>query len=830
MNEFVPNNYKIALSPDLSCFKFSGSAVITGNLENRSSKVTLNAIELAIWRCRVTIDGTTVNCPFSVEPAKELLQIQLPRDCTGSLIISIEFEGIINDRMAGFYRSRFFKDGETDYLAVTQFQESDARRAFPCLDHPQKKATFDIELIVDDQLAAISNTLIETEEPAGNGKKRVAFKQTPIMSTYLLFFGVGNFEFLNSTSDSRVRVATPPNMTPYAAYGMEFGRQALQYCEDYYRIPYPLPKMDLIAIPDFAFGAMENWGAITFRENLLLHYPDSTSRAGEERICEVIAHEIAHQWFGNLVTPSDWRYLWLNESFATFFGFGVVDHYHPEWGIWEQFINSQTESALIRDGLHETFAIEIPGGEHIVINTSTAPIIYSKGGSILRQIKEYIGEDLFREGLNRYLKTHAYSNAASQHLWEAFESSSEIPVTRVMKSWVEQPGYPIVTAERRGQKLHLQQRRFTYLPNAFEQLWEIPVTISLIGQNGEQRITRTLMSEEAAVIKLSPDIVAYKVNAGQGGFYRVQYANRKDLDDLGELVHNKTFEPEDRWGLQNDLFALVKCAEHSIDDYLNFLKFYETENSFLPFSSIITNLFQSYRVLDLASKDEIAATGRKLYRRLLEKIGLQPGKDEPFTISLLRDQVLLPAAVFELEEVIEFGKKQFDILLDGGIIHPDIHKSVLQIGALCDGSRTFDWLRQSFDKTTSEHDRLNILSAFGWFKEIPKLNQALRFTLDDVPQKNKFIPIVAAAANPNVSAYLWTWYKDHIDELETFHPLLYERVIAAVIPSVGMDRADEVKQFFTEYIKKQPQTGDVVRLALEQLAINMRMIRTGTGV
>ena len=249
MNEFVPNNYKITLSPDLSSFKFSGSAVITGNLVNRSSKLTLNAIELAIWQCRVTIDGKTVNCPFFVEPAKELLQIELPHDCPGSLILSIEFEGTINDRMAGFYRSRFLKDGQADYLAVTQFQESDARRAFPCLDHPQKKATFDIELIVDDHLSAISNTLIESEERVGNGKKRVVFKQTPIMSTYLLFFGVGNFEFLNSTSDSRVRVATPPNMTPYAAYGMEFGRQALQYCEDYYRIRYPLPKMDLIAIP-----------------------------------------------------------------------------------------------------------------------------------------------------------------------------------------------------------------------------------------------------------------------------------------------------------------------------------------------------------------------------------------------------------------------------------------------------------------------------------------------------------------------------------------------------------------------------------------------------
>jgi len=823
MNDFIPNHYQITLTPDLETFRFSGSVAITGDFLNPREEVTLNVLELATWRCSVTIDGTDVICPFVVDPSKEELRIRLPRKCTGNLKISIDFEGLINDRMAGFYRSCYLKDGQSRCLAVTQFEESDARRAFPCLDHPQKKATFDIVLIVDDELSAISNTASEIEEPAGSGKKRVTFKRTPRMSTYLLFFGVGDFEFLQSRSDPRVRAATPPGLTQYAGYGLEFGRLALRYCEDYYRIPYPLPKMDLIAIPDFAFGAMENWGAITFRENLLLHYPDTASRAGEERICEVIAHEIAHQWFGNLVTPSDWRYLWLNESFATFFGYGVVDHYHPEWGIWEQFISNQTENALARDGLHETFAIEIPGGEHVVINTSTAPIIYSKGGSILRQIKGYIGEDLFQEGLNRYLSTHAYGNAASQHLWEAFETSSEIPVTRMMKSWVEQPGHPVVTVERRGERLHLRQGRFTYMPNSFGQLWEIPINLSMIQPDGDERILRTLMSEETAVVDLAPDTVAYKVNAGQSGFYRVHYASRGDLESLGALVRDRALGPEDRWGLQNDLYAMVRSTIAGIDDYLEFLKFYEAEESFLPLSSIAANLFQSYSVLSGENKKRVKDVGRKLLQGALKRIGRHPRSGELFTTTLLRDQILLPAAVFGSEDVIEFAKKQFGVLRDSGSIHPDIVKSVLQIGALSGGSRALDWLRKRFHSTASEHDRLNILTAMGWFKKEPLMDQALQFTLDDVPQRNKFIPIVTAAANPHMTDHLWAWYTTHLQDLEAFHPLLYERVIAAVIPSAGIDRMEAVQGFFKEYVSKHPHSADVVSLALEQLAINVRM-------
>ena len=394
MPSVYPIYYRITITPDLERFQFKGSVAVRLNARKLTRTVELNILELAIWHCRFCLgddcSGDTVPLPFSVNSAEETLTISLPEAVKGEFVIRIDYEGLINDKMAGFYRSSFTQNNQTQWIAVTQFQESSARQAFPCMDHPLYKAVFELELIVPDTLTAIANTLPIREEALDDHRKRVGFEPSPKMSTYLVFFGMGAFEQAQSLEDHRVRVVHLPGLAQTTGLGLDFGRQALVYCETYYDIAYPMNKMDLIAVPDFAFGAMENWGAITFRENLLLHFADLTSKAGVQRICEVIAHEIAHQWFGNLVTPEDWKYLWLNESFATYFGYGAVAHYYPQWEVWQQFLHNETATALVRDGLQDTFAIEIPGGEHVVINSSTAPIIYNKGASILRMIEGYI--------------------------------------------------------------------------------------------------------------------------------------------------------------------------------------------------------------------------------------------------------------------------------------------------------------------------------------------------------------------------------------------------------------------------------------------------------
>jgi aminopeptidase N len=823
MSHLNPINYKIHLEPDLNTFKFEGSVEISVEAVEPVHEIALNILELAIGNCRVKRGDSYVDCPFSLDSKKEEMRISLPEERGGALDLKIEYGGEINDRMAGFYRSRYVVGGHEKYIAVTQFEESDARRAFPCFDHPLKKATFAVEMVIDEKLVAISNGPITQERSLGDGRKLVKFEETPKMSTYLVFFGVGEFEFIDDMGKVLVRVATMPGMTPYAKFGLEFGRKALEFSEDYYGIKYPLPKLDLIAIADFAAGAMENWGAITFRENLLLHYPNITSKAGEERICEVIAHEMAHQWFGNLVTPSDWKYLWLNESFATYFGYGIVTHYYPEWDVWEQFLHGQTNNALDRDALLETFPIEIPGGEHVVITASTAPIIYSKGGSILRQVEGYVGKANFKEGLRNYLKKHEYGCASSHHLWEALEDVSAMPVTKMMKSWIEQPGFPLVEVKREGSRLLLTQRRFTYLDNDTGQEWLIPAAIRVFYSNGQSKTLTTLLESKSMDLDVGNDVVAYKINHEQTGFFRVRYLEMNDLQELGKRVVEKELSPEDRWGLQDDLYALVRSGHVSIDNYLEFLSNYAKEDAFLPLTSVAGNMLHAYLIMQGAKRNKILSTGKPFLERVLADMGFEPEPEERHTLSILRDQLIWHLALYESEDVVEFAVGKFSSLMRGGKVHPDIMKSVMQVGALQGDNSVFEWFTERLGASESEHERMNMLAALGCFKERGLVERAQQYILEKVPARNKFVPITYMAANPHALPYMWEWYFSNLEALEKFHPMHYERVIAALVPLCGLGREEEIDSFFQGYMAKKEKAKDVIKLSLERLKINSRM-------
>ena len=827
MPEITPLNYRLRLTPDLSRFTFDGRVGIRLRLSAPVDEVVLNAAELAVWSCGVRRGDHLSPCAYHVDPAREELRIRLPEAMSDEILLDIDYAGRINDRMAGFYRSRFLHKGRRRYVAITQFQESDARRAFPCMDHPSCKATFDIEMVVNRCLAAIANTDVKAQEMLKGGRKHVVFETTPKMSTYLVFFGVGEFETLQDPIDDRVRVITLPPSQKHARFGMEFGRKALTFSESYYGIPYPLSKMDLIAVPDFAFGAMENWGAITFRENLLLHYPGITSKSGEERICEVIAHEIAHQWFGNLVTPSDWKYLWLNESFATYFGYGVVAHYYPDWGIWQRFLQGTTATAMQRDALLENVAIEIPGGEHLVINTSTAPIIYNKGGSILRQVEGYIGSAYFQKGLRHYLHTHAYQSAESRHLWEAFEAASERPITAMMQNWVEQPGFPLITAVRQNDTLRLSQRRFTYLPNASGQTWLIPVNLRIFTSGGGSRVVSVLMDSTEMRLDLPEEAIAFKLNDGQTGYYRVKYADPAELQRLGELVRLKILPPEDRWGLQNDLYALALAGDAGQGDYLAFLEHYRSEDGYLPLSSIAANLSHACLTAGGETAARIAALAGPWLGEVLERIGFAPRTEEAQTTAILRDQILFDAVQYGCPQAEAFAVDRFEDLRKGGAVHPDILRSVLQAGAWRGDGRDLNWFDRRFQKCESEHERMTILAALGCFRGRREIEKVLDYVLAVVPPRNKFIPVVALAANPAAAAVLWDWYVQHLPQIEQFHPMLYERVIAAVVPAAGMERPDEVRGFFAEYMRKTEKAREVIRLSLEHMEINCRMRRRG---
>jgi tricorn protease interacting factor F2/3 len=607
------------------------------------------------------------------------------------------------------------------------------------------------------------------------------------------------------------------------SFAAEFGRKSLQFCEAYFAIPYPLPKLDLMAIPDFAFGAMENWGAITFRENLLLFYPDTTSKAGLQRICEVTAHEIVHQWFGNLVTPSAWKYIWLNESFATYFSYEVVDHHYPEWDTWSHFLVGQTHSALSRDELLETQAIEIPGIDQVAINASTVPIIYSKGGSILRQVEGFVGKENFQKGLRRYLSSHAYRCAASMQLWEAFEEVSGQDVTSMMRSWVEQPGYPLVSVRRDGSRLSLRQQRFTCLNNEFFQTWQIPITVTVFENSGKTRQITHLMKQTAENLDLGNDASGYKLNSEQKGFYRVYYESEQDLVDLAKRVADRSLTDKDRWGLQHDMYAMVKSRRIPMETYLEFVRNYTEEKAYLPLTSIAENLHHAHLVLKDDHIADIIALGGTFCEKVLNRIGLFPSEGEPLNVSILRDHFIFQAAVFARPDVISFAQEQFRRLINGETVHADILKSTLQVGAMNAGASEFQWLQNKFETAQSEHERMNVLAALACVNEVRLIHEALDFSLKKVPSRNRFLPITAMAGNRKAIPELWNWFTIHLQELEQMHPLHFERVITSLVPLCGLFHPEEVRSFFRDYLEKKPSLRDAVTLALEKLSINMQM-------
>ncbi|MHA1712879.1 MAG: M1 family metallopeptidase [Candidatus Ranarchaeia archaeon] len=823
MRNIKPIHYRIHLEPDLDSFRVEGTVEIDIVADEKISEVMLNAHNLAIWGCELKKGDIYAPLSFRLEPSEQALIIALPKPGEEKFSVRIRYVAQINNTLLGFYRSRYQVNDEEKYLGVTQFEETYARQAFPCFDHPSKKATFDIEFVIDDKLKAIANTIVKEEKHLEDGRKLVKFETTPVMATYLLFFGVGDFEIREDASGRVVqRIITTPGKTRYGDFALEFSKKVLKFGEEYTGVPYPLKKMDQIAIPDFAFGAMENYGAITYRENLLLVYPGITSAASMERIAEVIAHEWAHQWFGNLVTPMDWKYIWLNESFATLFGYAITDHYYPEWRIWDQFLANETKNAQERDALIETFPIELPGkGEQIKINEATSPIIYNKGGSVLQMIRGYLGGEQFREGIHHFLTKHIYGNASSNDYWAAFEEITDTPISKMMETWIHQPGYPVIRASTKNGKLSIEQHRFTFLPHESTQLWIIPLTIRYFTKDGKTREQRLLLKDRMTELTPPENVSAFKLNVDQTGFYRVQYET-DNLTGLGKLVANKALTPQDRFGIQNDFYAFVRNGVYSLDDYLKFLEHYVNEDAYLPLYDIAGNLLHIHTVVP-AKRKATETLGRRIFSKVLAKIGYEPRPDDLHTTSILRSSLLWANYRFGDPDIAAFGLSKFDELRKGGKVHPDILLTIMRIGA-ASRPEAFDWFKKRLESpSTSEQERINILVALGSFGNKDTILDAMDYALEKVPKANRFIPIIYAIRNHVMAGEIWQWYIDNLRRLERLHSTHYERIIMDVVALGGLDRESEVSKFFAEYMQEKAIAQDTIKMALEKLRINSRL-------
>ncbi|MGH2635860.1 MAG: M1 family metallopeptidase, partial [Actinomycetota bacterium] len=460
----VPRRYDLVLEPDLEGTTFTGSEDVQVEVRERVGEVVVNAADLEVSGGWLDRDGARLAVVgVRMDEDAERAHVRLDGEAEpGEWILHLEFAGRLSERMRGFYRSTYrAEDGGTRTIATTQFESTDARRAFPCWDEPDLKAVFGVTLVVRSDDLAVSNGPEVGREPAGDGRVRVRFADTMPMSTYLAAFVVGPMEATDAIDVDGVplRVVHPPGKGHLSSFGLEVGAFCLRYFAEYYGIPYPDAKVDLVALPDFAQGAMENLGCITFRENLLLVDPDTATQPELAAVAEVIAHELAHMWFGDLVTMRWWNGTWLNEAFATFMEILAVDAYRPDWERWTQFLRTRSQAFEV-DALHSTRSIEYPVASPDEASGMFDTLTYTKGAAVLRMLEQYLGAERFRDGIRKYLADHRFGNTETHDLWDAIESASGEPVRRIMDGWIWQGGYPMVSADTREGGVRLSQRRF----------------------------------------------------------------------------------------------------------------------------------------------------------------------------------------------------------------------------------------------------------------------------------------------------------------------------------------------------------------------------------
>ncbi|HIH68798.1 MAG TPA: M1 family metallopeptidase [Candidatus Nitrosotenuis sp.] len=815
-------NYDLSFEPDLETFTFVGKEIIRAVITKPTNTITIHAAELKIKKCQVESRNKSITTKFTLDSKNETLTIKLASTVSGPLKLLIDFDGVLNDRLVGFYRSQYKdKSGKTKYLATTQFEAADARRAFPCWDEPAAKATFDISILTEPNHSAISNTNQTSQKKFGK-KILHKFARTPIMSTYLVYLAVGEFEYLTTKSGKVVmRIVTTKGNSKKGKFALDLCKKLVRSYEDYFGIKYPLPKLDLIAVPDFASGAMENWGAITFRETILLFDEKTSSTQTKQFIAEVVSHELAHQWFGNLVTMKWWNDLWLNESFATFMATKFVDKFYPEWKLWDQFLEDTMNTAMSLDALHSSHPIDVKVNSPSEIREIFDAISYDKGGCVLKMLESFVTEKNFRAGLRVYLKKFSYKNAEGNDLWDEIGKAAKMPVRSMVNSWLKQTGFPLVDVQKQGSKLVLSQKRFVMEQKGTQKgIWEIPIVISHDGKT----TSKILKKKQEAIPTKSNQIL---VNPQRSGFYRIKYSEEL-MYELKETIRQKSISNIDRWAIQNDLFALCISGDGLAKDYLDFTSSYENESDYLTQSNVSGNLYALYhRTIDETYNSQIKQIAHTYFRKMFETLGWDAQKDEPHTNALLRSYVIAALGKMDDEEILAEANNRFvQYLKNPNSLSPDIQDAVFSLVAWS-GKISYEKLLNLYKSAQSQEQKIRFLGALSSFKDPKLLLKTLELSQSKhVRSQNMHIPIIRISANQYGKKILWPWLKKNWKKLRikvgSGSPLL-NRIVSSISGVADASMQGQIKQFF----KQNPTPGTEMTLSqtLERIRIHSQFIK-----
>jgi puromycin-sensitive aminopeptidase len=834
----TPSRYDIRLEPDLTALTFRGQETVALDVRETVTELFCNAVELVIDSASLENDrGDTIRAIATIDDTTERCRLALASPAApGRWRLRLSFRGTLNDKLRGFYRSVYKDpDGVSRTMAATQFEATDARRAFPCWDEPSFKAVFAVTLVIDPALTAVSNTAI-VSETVENGRKVLRFADSIVMSTYLVAFVVGELEATDATrvGTTPLRVWCVPGKKRLARFGHEIGAASLAFFEDYYGLPYPGDKLDLLAIPDFAAGAMENLGAITFRETALLVDETAASHAELERIADVVAHENAHMWFGDLVTMTWWNGIWLNEAFATFMEMLAVDAWKPEWQRWSTFGVSRA-AALSLDGLHSTRPIEFPVTSPRDADAMFDVLTYEKGAAVLRMLEQYLGPSVFRDGVRDYLRTHRFANADTGDLWAALGRAARQPIPAVMDGWIFRPGYPVVTLSRdAGGQLVLAQQRFNYLraplPPAVaeaEQPWQVPVQLRLHGAGSAVTEERVLLADREARVSAPERVQAVVANAGGHGFYRVRYA-----PDLLEalLLRLDTLAPIERFNLVNDAWALAVAGLMPLTAYVDLTARLRDERDRNVWSVVIGSFNVLNRIIEPGDRRRLEALVRDRAAQAFAALGWTPRPGEDELTRQLRGDLVRALGILGNDPAVQARAAEVYAahLGDRGAIDPNVLPAVIAVLACVgDRSRYAEFL-EAFRSAKTPQEEQRYLYALAGFQPPELARETLERAINgEIRTQDAPFVVRGMLMTVYTRELAWDFVKRHWDAMDQRYPKHGMRRLAEGVTGLTTAALEaDVTRFFAE---KKPQFGGkTLAQYLEQLHVGV-MLREREG-
>ena len=799
----TPENYKLTFTPNLEKAKFDGEETVSIRVLKSTSEITLNAVDIDFHDVTITSSGSTQTAEVSPKKDMEMVVLTVEKPlAAGAATIHITYSGTLNDEMRGFYLG---KDDQGRKYAATQFEATDARRAFPSFDEPAYKATFDITAVADKGQVAISNQKIASDTPGPGEKHTVRFATTVKMSAYLAALVVGNFEYIEGTADGiPIRVYSTPGKKEMGKFALDSAEHILSYYDKYFSIQYPYGKLDLIGLPDFSAGAMENTGCITFREVILLIDEKQGSIDLKKDIASVIAHEMAHQWFGDLVTMKWWDDVWLNEGFATWMSSKPIESWKPEWNLNLDAV-SETDATLNTDSLANTRPIHQAADTPAQIQELFDGIAYGKAAAVLRMLESYLGKETFRAGVNAYIQRHPYANATAEDFWDAQTKTSKKPVDQIMPTFVQQAGVPIIDVKAQcsgsSTAVALEQRRYYYDREKFQapddQLWEIPICMKDSAGNGTPQCRLlTKRSEKFTMSGCSNWVLG---NAGATGYYRVGY-QPDAVRALASDAESK-LSPAERIALQTDIWASVRVGREPVGDYLALAQGLGSDRNRAVIENVLERLhyIAEYLVTD-NDRESYRVWLRQYLSPILKDVGWESKPSESDEQRTLRDRVFYALGYDARDPVVlaQADKIAAQALENPASVDRGLAASAFRLAALNGDDAFYDKLLAALKNAKSPEEYYMALFALPQFSDPRLIQRTLDYAISpDVRSQDALQLIGSVMQNPAGEELAWDFVLAHWNAVQKAGgPFASAEIVGATSSFCDTHMRDQVSDFF----------------------------------